>query len=110
MEVDGHVIGVTYLAFDEHPLRAHICTLLDLVVNPGFQRMGIARRLPEACKTRATDKGKGMICVSTRGGTTAETVYRKLGFIEYGRLPNGIIGELDAYDEVMFYTLLTECK
>ena len=112
-EVEGHVIGVTYMAFDEHPLSAHICTLYDVVVNPAFHGMGVARRLIEECKTRAVEKGKRMICVSCRGGTAAETVYGKLGFTVYGRLPNGVIepwGEHDAYDDVFFYMQLSESK
>jgi len=112
-EVDGHVIGIMCVTFDEHPLAAHICTLGDVVVHPGFQRRGIARRLFEECKLLAAEKGKSLMKVSTRGGTTAEIVYRKLGFIEYGRLPNGIIepwGNHCAYDEVLFYLPLTECK
>ena len=112
-EVEGHVIGVNYMTFDEHALRAHICTLWDVVVNPAFHRMGIARRLIEECKTRAVEKGKCMICTSCRGGTTAETVYGKLGFTECGRLPNGLIepwGEHDAYDEVFLYMQLSEFK
>ncbi|MEN6614060.1 MAG: GNAT family N-acetyltransferase [Armatimonadota bacterium] len=105
-EVDGHVIATMYIAFDEHPLRSHICTLHDVVVNPGFQRMGIARSLFEECKALAAKNGKNTICISVRGGTTAETVYRKLGFTEYGRLPNGITeswGEHSTFDEVFFY-------
>lgn len=115
-EVDGHVIGVMCVTFDQHPLGAHRCSLGDVVVNPGFQRMGIARRLFEECKVRAVAKGRSMITVSTRGGTTAETVYHKLGFIEYGRLPNGIIERPPfwetecAYDEVMLYTMLIACE
>jgi AraC-like DNA-binding protein/predicted N-acetyltransferase YhbS len=112
-EVEGHVIGVTHIAFDEHPLRAHICTLHDVVVNPAFHGMGIARRLIEECRTRAVEKGKRMICVSCRGGTAAETVYGKLGFTECGRLPNGLIepwGEHDAYDEVFLYMQLSEIE
>jgi len=112
-EVDGHVIGTMILSFEDHPLRAHICRLNDVVVNPGFQRMGIARRLLEECKTLAAEKGKTMIIVSTRGGSTSETVYPKLGFTKYGRLPNGLIERPPfwenecAYDEVFFYMLLT---
>lgn len=110
-EVDGHVIGTTLMTFNEHPLRAHICNLGDVVVNPAFQRMGIARRLIEECKRRAAEKGLRMVCVDSRGGTPAETVYRKLGFIEYGRLPQGLIepwGEHDVYDQVIFYLPLAE--
>ncbi|MHB9025228.1 MAG: GNAT family N-acetyltransferase [Armatimonadota bacterium] len=114
-EVDGHVVGNMLIAFDTRPaLYTHRCSLFDVVVNPAFQRMGIARRLLEACKQQAAEKGKSLMTVNTRGGTTAETVYRKLGFIEYGRLPNGFIEEPPywdtrcAYDEVSFYMLLPE--
>ena len=64
--------------------------------------------------TIAANTGKSMMLTSARGGTTAETVYRKLGFIEYGRLPNGLMewppsyGKESASDEVMFYLPLTE--
>jgi len=66
-------------------------------------------------KRRDTRRGIS-ITSSTRGGTTAETVYRKLGFIEYGRLPNGIVEEPPfwekryAYDEVLFYLPLNEAS
>jgi AraC-like DNA-binding protein/ribosomal protein S18 acetylase RimI-like enzyme len=113
-EVDGHVVATTYVTLKEpdHP-AGHICTLFDVVVNPAFQRMGIARRLIEECKTRAAEQGKRMMCVSARGGRMAETVYRKLGFIEYGRLPNGIMDTWrtktpSTSDEVLFYMPLTE--
>jgi len=111
-EIDGHVIGNMLISFDTHPLAAHRCSLGDVVVNPAFQRMGIARRLLEACKQQAVEKGKSLLTVGTRGGTTAETVYRKLGFIEYSRLPGGIVEGPPfwetrcAYDEVSFYLLL----
>jgi len=113
-EVDGHVIGTTYMTFNEHPMRAHLCSLFDVVVNPAFQRMGIARRLVDECKTRAAGHGKSLITVAARGGTIPETVYRKLGFLEYGRLPNGFLEQPPcfeaerAYDEVMFYLPLPE--
>ena len=108
-EVDGHVVGVIHIAFNAHPLKAHTCTLSDVVVNPEFQRKGIARRLFEESKRLASMKGKSMMLVSCRGGPPAETVYRRLGFIEYGRLPNGIVepwGENKAFDEVLFYLVL----
>lgn len=109
-DIDGYVIGNMYLAFDEHPLRAHICAVHAVVVNAGFQRMGVARRLFEAAKAYAVEKGKSIMTVSVRGGTPAETVYRKLGFTEYGRLSDGIVEtweEGKRYDEVFFYLSLT---
>jgi AraC-like DNA-binding protein/predicted N-acetyltransferase YhbS len=110
-EVDGHVIATTYVKFEKNSLHEHIGTLFDVVVHPTFQRMGIARRLLEESKKLAAEKGKTMLCVSCIGGNDSETVYRKLGFIEYGRLPSGLVfpwGNYDTYDEVMFYMPVTD--
>ncbi len=109
-EVDGHVIGEIYLVFNEHPLRSHICNISDNVVYPAFHHMGIERRLLEECKTRAVEQGKSIMVMQERGGTAEETFDRdELGWIEYGRLPNGLIEQPPfweqerVYDEVLFY-------
>lgn len=110
-EANGHVVGTLRMAFNRSPWGPHLCELNDLVVNPAFQRRGLARRLLEECKVRAAEKGIQMITVGARGGTPPEEVYRHLGFVEYGRLPGGMIepwGNHDVYDEVMFYMPVTE--
>jgi hypothetical protein len=50
--------------------------------------------------------GLEILEVGCRGGTPAEAVYPRLGFVECGRLPRGIVepwGACQAYDEVSFY-------
>jgi len=44
--------------------------------------------------------------IGVRGGTPAEEVYRRLGFTEYARLPQGIKepwGDGNVFDEILFY-------
>jgi len=110
-EVEGAVIGTVILARKEHPLEAHRAEVFSLVVHPDYQRRGIARRLVEACKPYASQMGIEVLEVSCRAGTVAETVYRHLDFIEWGRLPRGLIepwGDHAVYDVVHFYQPLTE--
>lgn len=105
-EVDGVVIGNMLFERDAHPLGRHKCSLFDVVVNPAFQRMGIAKRLFEKCKEHAKELGLKLITVHARGGTAAEEVYKRLGFIEAGRIPGGIIetwGSNDTFDDVFLY-------
>ncbi len=107
--VDAHVIGIMILSKEEHPLRQHSAQLGDVVVNPAFQRLGIAKRLFEESQKYAKENGVSLITVSCRGNTSAETVYKKLGFVEAGRIPNAIIepwGEKLGFDEVIFYLSL----
>jgi acetyltransferase len=105
-EADGTVVGTGTLIRNAHPLRAHRGELSSLIVHPHHQRRGIARRIVETIREHAASLGIEILEVSCRGGTPAELVYPRLGFVEYGRLPRGIVepyGEGRAYDEVSFY-------
>lgn len=102
----GVVIGTATVTRKAHPLEAHRAELTSLVVHPDYQRRGIARRLVEESKTYAKNMGIEILEISCRGGEAAETVYRRLGFIEWGRLPRGLVepwGEHKVYDVVHFY-------
>ena len=105
-EVDGVVVGTGTFVRNNHPLYAHRAEVGGLVVHPHYQRRGIARRVVEQIKAHAASVGLEILEVSCRGGTPAEQVYRRLGFVEWGRLPRGIVEPWDepkVYDEVHFY-------
>jgi ribosomal protein S18 acetylase RimI-like enzyme len=108
-EVDGKVVGTVMLSRRAHPLYAHRAEVDDVVVHGDYQRRGIARRLIAECRARAESMGVEIFEIGVRGGTPAEEVYRRLGFIEYARLPGGIKEPGDGgnvFDEVLFYLLV----
>jgi GNAT superfamily N-acetyltransferase len=105
-EVDGLVVGTGTFTRNAHSLRAHRGEVGGLVVHPAYQRRGIARRIVEDIRERAASMGVEILEIGCRGGTPAEVVYPRLGFIECGRLPRGLLepsAEGRAYDEVSFY-------
>ena len=105
-EVDGLVVGTVMLSRQTHPFYAHRAKVDDVVVCGYYQRRGIARRLIAECGTHAASMGVEILEVGVRGGTPAEEVYRRLGFIEYARLPQGIKEPWDGggvFDEVLLY-------
>jgi ribosomal protein S18 acetylase RimI-like enzyme len=105
-EVGGVVVGTATLRRNTHPLHAHHAELESIVVHGGYQRQGIAHCLVDECRGRAKAMGIRILEVSSRGGEPAEQVYRRLGFIEYGRLPQGIVelwGDHKVFDLVYFY-------
>ena len=108
--IDRVPIGIITLERNSHPLRAHRAELVGLVVDPRHQREGIARRLVAECRLRASQMGIEMLEISCRAGEPAEQVYRQLGFIEYGRLPRGLVEpgpDRKPFDEVYFYLPLS---
>ena len=112
-EIDAQVIGSATLIRDSHPLRSHRAGLFGLVVNPAFQKRGVARQLVDALLVHAQAMGIEILETSCRAGTGAEAVYPKLGFTEYGRLPRGIYqtwGTPAVFDEVYFYRMCSEFK
>lgn len=104
-ELDGEVVGNAMLTLKTHPLYAHRCVWDDVVVCHRFWRKGIARQLLETSEARAREHKIKIIEVGVRGGESAEEVYRRLGFIEYGRLPQGIVEPWSGkvYDEIWLY-------
>ena len=102
--VDGEVRGTATLVRHPHHLRRHIADIAGVVVDHRYWRRGIARGLFAALSARAAAMGVEVLATSCRGGTTAETVYRRLGFAEYGRLPRGIKeASGKVFDEVFLY-------
>jgi predicted N-acetyltransferase YhbS len=103
---NGAVVGNVILLRKNHPLHAHMCELYSVVVANTHWRRGIARKLINEAVKCAAELGLKLVLISVRGGEPAEQVYRKLGFIEYGRLPGGIVepwNDNAVYDEIFFY-------
>jgi len=102
--VDGEVRGTATLVRRTHRLARHIAGIAGVVVDHRYWRRGIARALFEELSARAAAMGIELLATECRAGTTAEMVYRRLGFTEYGRLPRGLkepSGKV--FDEVFFY-------
>jgi GNAT superfamily N-acetyltransferase len=105
-EVAGIVVGTGILAKNEHLFRVHRGKVGSLVVHPDYQGRGIARRIVQEMHGYAASMGIEFLEIGCRGGTPAEKVYPRLGFIECGRFPRGLIepwGEHLVFDEVLFY-------
>ena len=101
---DGEVRGTATLVRHPHHLRRHLADIVGVVVDHRYWRRGIARGLFAELSARAAAMGIEVLTTSCRGGTTAQTVYRRLGFSEYGRLPRGIKDTSGkVFDEVFLY-------
>ena len=101
--IEDNVIGNIVLMKEQHVLYSHRCSLADIVVNPAFQKQGLATRLfEEGCKY-ASELDFQHVTTTCRGDGT-EYFYQSLGMRECGRIPDGIFepwGEFKKYDEII---------
>lgn len=101
--LEDNVTGNIVFMKEQHVLYSHRCNLSDVVVNPAFQKQGLATRLfEEACKY-ASVLDFSYVTTTCRGDGT-ELFYKSLGMQECGRITNGIYepwGEFKKYDEII---------
>lgn len=102
-EDDGEVVGTIELAVQGKRSR-HRGELFRFVVAESHRGKGIARRLLGSIIEEATRLDIEMIDAAARAETPAEDAFRKLGFVEFGRLPGGLVMDPEeVYDLVYFY-------
>lgn len=78
-----------------------------LLVQQGHRGKGSARLLVDALEADALRRGRTMLTLDTETGSNAEKVYRKLGWVEVGRIPKyGVSPDGELKDETFFYKQL----
>ena len=85
---EERVAGTVQLDVDLPPNQAHRGEVAKLLVHPDFRKQGIARALMETLENRARGLGKTLITLDTRTGDKAEPLYRSLGYLVAGTIPN----------------------
>jgi predicted N-acetyltransferase YhbS len=73
--IDGQVVAT--VQFDSHQEHVH---LIGLAVHPGFQRMGVARRLIDWVAAYAPTLGHDLVVLDTIKETGNVPLFEKLGF------------------------------
>ena len=82
--VEGHIRGFGFINSSNGNLWA-------LFVEPGYERLGIGRRLHDRMLEWAFGGGQNRLWLTTEAGTRAEGFYRRAGWREAGRTPEGEI-------------------
>lgn len=84
-------------------IAAHRADVARLMVRPCLQGRGLGTVLLDAAVAQGREMGVEMLTLGARGGTPLPAFYGARGFVEYGRLPNGVrLGTEDARDVHLF--------
>ncbi|KAI0450441.1 acyl-CoA N-acyltransferase [Xylaria acuta] len=100
--------GVVMLRMPQTETFTHQGHLEKLMVSPSYRQRGAARAMIRFLETEAVHRGRKLIMLSTEVGSPAETIYPKLGYAAYGRVPRCCIGPSgNMVDDVFFYKQLS---
>ena len=106
---DGELLlGVAGLAFETREKTAHKCTLFGMYVHPAQRSAGIGHRLVLAALDAARARpGVQLVQLSvTAGNHGAEALYRRCGFIPFGREPQAVAVTSGFVDKVHMWCAL----
>ncbi|KAJ2979258.1 hypothetical protein NQ176_g3360 [Zarea fungicola] len=98
------IMGVVMLHMPLSETGPFRCMVEKLLVHKNFRGRGGARLLMNALEEEAFKRQRTLLLLDTESGSPAETVYRRLGYVEMGQIPNYCLsptGELK--DGTFFY-------
>lgn len=105
----GQPAGTVMLDTAMSPNQPHRGEVTKLLVHPKARRAGIARALMQALEAEARAQGKSLLTLDTWSGSSAEALYRDLGYAETGQVPNYFLHPVDRSFQptTYFHKLLT---
>jgi len=83
----GKIVGTVQLDQATPPNQPHRAEVRKLLVDPAARRRGIARALMLAVEHHAREAGSSLLTLDTVTGSTAEGIYRSLGYVAVGVIP-----------------------
>lgn len=83
----GEIVGTVQLILDTPPNQKHRAEVAKLLVHPKARRRGIARALMESVEDVARRERRRLITLDTRTGDSAEPLYRSMGYVLAGIIP-----------------------
>ena len=86
--VEGVLAGTVSLDLATPPNQQHRAEVQKLLVLPAFRRRGLARALMLAVEDAARGTARWLLTLDTLSGDAGERVYRSMGWVEAGEIPD----------------------
>ena len=110
---DARIVGTVQLDLAVPPNQQHRAEVAKLLVHPAARRRGVARALMMALETIARSEGRTLLTLDTVTGSSAEPLYRSLGYIAAGVIPRyaraSLTPDLEAATIMYKELALAEC-
>lgn len=86
--VDQRLVGTVQLVLGMPPNQPHRAEISKMIVHPDGRRRGLGTALMNEALTAAKAAGKTLVTLDTRTGDVSEPLYKGVGFIEAGMIPD----------------------
>lgn len=96
-------IGTVQLHLCTRQNGTHRAEIAKLMVHPQSRRMGIGRHLMTVAQQMAMQENRSLLVLDTRAGDPSNDLYRSLGYLEAGRIPQYAQSANGHLDETVFY-------
>jgi len=97
------VVGCVQLALVNKPNGDHRCDVEKLMVHTCARGKGIGKYLMHALEEKAKSLHRQLLVLDTRLGDIASDLYRKLGYLEAGQIPDFAKNENGGLDPTVFF-------
>ena len=103
---EGELVGVAGCRPQDGPKVNHKATLWGMYVRPAARNCGLGRRLVEAVVDHAATRVEQLQLSVVSANEAAFSLYRKMGFSEYGREMKALKQDGRYYDEILMVRFL----
>lgn len=108
LDAQAEVVGAVQLSYCKKANGRHRAEVEKLMVHTSARGRGIAKKLMAALEQEAQNRNLKLIVLDTRLGDPASSLYRQLGYIEAGQIPDFALSATGKLDPtVLFYKRLT---
>ena len=99
----GRLLGTVMLTFAHQPNAPHRAEINKLLVHTSARRQGLGRRLLIAAEDVAREAGRALLLLDTETGSAGDSLYRSLGWLEVGRIPDHSLKPDGGFAETTFF-------
>ncbi|HRN70699.1 MAG TPA: GNAT family N-acetyltransferase [Candidatus Woesebacteria bacterium] len=104
--VDGNLAGICDVTRNQRSKRSMHLGIFGISLHKEYRGQGLGRELAQATiyEAKLNIDGLKIITLSVyKPNTSAHELYKKLGFVEYGLLPEGTIYKDEFIDKILMY-------
>lgn len=102
-KINDEIVGSVQLHLCLKENGRHRAEIAKLMTHPSYRRNGIGRLLMQTAEERAKQEGRSLLVLDTREGDPSNNLYKSIGFVEAGSIPNYALSANGQFHATVFY-------